>query len=67
MLIEYNDVPKEVAVNALNTLQQLILNEEERRRTKTEINDAEMWDRLDEVFDIRAKKLMPKPQRSKVK
>jgi|TARA_B100000073_G_scaffold345702_1_gene355372 hypothetical protein len=63
LLIEYSDIDKEVATNALNTLNQLILNEQNRRRAKEDINDKEMWDRLDEVFDIRAKKLMPKPQR----
>jgi len=67
MLIEYNDVPREVAANALNTLQQLILNEDHRRRVKNEIEDKEKFDRLDELFDIRARKLLPKPIRKEVK
>jgi len=67
MLIEYNDVPREVAANALNTLQQLILNEDHRRRVKDEVEDKEKFDRLDELFDIRARKLLPKPIRKEVK
>ena len=63
MLIEYSDVSKEIAIDALNTLQQLILNEDQRRRAKDEIEDKEMFDRLDELFDIKARKLLPKPIR----
>ena len=63
LLIEYNDVSREIATNALNTLQQLILNECNRRRAKEKIEDKDMWDRLDEVFDIRAQRLLPKPVR----
>ena len=63
LLIEYSDVSKQIATNALNTLNQLILNEHNRRRAKEEIEDKEMWDRLDEVFDIRAQSLLPKPVR----
>lgn len=63
LLIEYSDVSKQTATNALNTLNQLILNETNRRRAKEQIEDKEMWDRLDEVFDIKAQQLLPKPIR----
>jgi hypothetical protein len=61
LLMEYNDVSREIAVDTLNTLQQLILNEDNRRRAKEKVNDTDLFDRLDEEFNIRAKKLLPKP------
>ena len=63
MIIEYNDVSKEVAVNVLNLLQQLILNEDQRRRAKDEIDDEKVLEKLDELFDVKARKLLPKPVR----
>ena len=66
LLIEYSDVSREIATNALNTLQHLILNEDNRRRAKEIIDDRDMWDRLDEVFDINAQKLLPKPIRKAI-
>ena len=63
LLIEYSDVSRKTATNALNTLQQLILNEDNRRRAKEVIDDKEMWERLDEVFDIQTQRLLPKPVR----
>ena len=63
MLIEYIDVSKDITINALNALQQLILNEDQRRRAKEFLEDQEMVERLDELFDVKAKKLLPKPVR----
>jgi hypothetical protein len=61
LLIEYSDVSKSITANALNTLQHLIINEQNRRRAKDDICDKTMWDRLDEEFDIKEQRLLPKP------
>ena len=63
MIIEYNDVPKEVSVRALNILQQLIINEDHRRRARQFTDDQENYNRLEELLENRTKRLMPKPIR----